>query len=29
MKEVDKWLDPFRKHWEDRFDQLDKILKDL
>lgn len=27
LKEVDKWLTPFRAMWEDRFDQLDKILK--
>lgn len=26
MKEVDKWLEPFRKIWEDRFNQLDKVL---
>ncbi len=26
MKEIEKWLDPFRKIWEARFDQLDKIL---
>jgi DNA-binding transcriptional ArsR family regulator len=26
MKEIDKWLDQFRKLWEDRFNQLDKIL---
>ena len=29
MKEIDIWLDQFRKQWEDRFDQLDDILKDL
>jgi DNA-binding transcriptional ArsR family regulator len=29
MKEIDQWIEPFRQHWEDRFDQLDKILKDL
>src|SRR5687767_2863762 len=27
MKEVDKWLEPFRVGWEDRFNQLDKVLK--
>jgi DNA-binding transcriptional ArsR family regulator len=27
MKEIDKWLAPFRKNWDKRFDQLDKILK--
>jgi DNA-binding transcriptional ArsR family regulator len=26
MKEIDKWLEQFRKIWEDRFDQLDKVL---
>ena len=26
MKEVDKWLDQFRKIWENQFNQLDKIL---
>ncbi len=29
MKEVDKWLEPFRAQWEDRFNQLDTILKDI
>jgi DNA-binding transcriptional ArsR family regulator len=29
MKEIDQWLDPFRKLWEDRFDQLDKILTEI
>src|SRR3954471_16759739 len=24
MKEVDKWLEPFRAMWEDRFSNLDK-----
>ena len=26
MKEIDKWLEQFRKIWENRFDQLDKVL---
>jgi DNA-binding transcriptional ArsR family regulator len=26
MKEIDKWLGQFRKIWESRFSQLDKIL---
>ena len=26
MKEIDKWLDQFRKIWEDRFNKLDKVL---
>jgi DNA-binding transcriptional ArsR family regulator len=27
MKEVDKWLEQFRVMWEDRFNQLDKLLQ--
>ena len=26
MKEIDKWLNQYRKIWEDRFDNLDKYL---
>jgi DNA-binding transcriptional ArsR family regulator len=26
MKEIDKWLEQFRKIWENRFDQLDSVL---
>lgn len=26
MKEVDKWLEEFRKIWEDRYNQLDQML---
>src|SRR5258706_10629259 len=29
MKEVDKWLEPFRQQWENKFDKLDKVLKKL
>jgi DNA-binding transcriptional ArsR family regulator len=29
MKEIDQWLEALRKQWQDRFDQLDKLLKDL
>lgn len=29
MKEIDKWLDQFRKIWETRFDQLDKVLSTM
>ena len=29
MKEIDRWMEAFRKMWEDRFDQLDNLLKDL
>lgn len=26
MKEIDKWLSQFRRIWETRFNQLDKVL---
>ena len=26
MKEIDKWLDQLKKIWEDRYNELDKIL---
>lgn len=26
MKEIDKWLNQFRKIWESRFNQLDQVL---
>ena len=26
MKEIDKWLEQFRQHWDDRFNQLDQVL---
>lgn len=26
MKEIEKWLDPFKKIWETRFNQLDEVL---
>ena len=29
LKEVDAWLQPFRELWDTRFDQLDKVLKNL
>jgi DNA-binding transcriptional ArsR family regulator len=29
MKEIDQWLGAFRKLWEDRYDQLDDVLKDI
>jgi DNA-binding transcriptional ArsR family regulator len=29
MKEVDNWLDQFRKLWEKRFNELDKVLHHL
>lgn len=27
MKEIDKWLEQFRKIWETRFNQLDNLLE--
>ena len=29
MKEIDKWLNQFRKIWEARFNQLDKVLSTI
>lgn len=29
MKEIDKWLEQFRKIWEDRFNQLEKVLSTI
>jgi DNA-binding transcriptional ArsR family regulator len=29
MKEIDKWLEPFRTLWESRFTNLDKVLDQL
>jgi DNA-binding transcriptional ArsR family regulator len=29
MKEIDKWLNQFRKIWETRFDQLDQVLSTI
>lgn len=29
MKEVDRWLEPFRNLWEDRFSKLDQVLNQL
>ena len=29
MKEIDTWMEPFRKMWETRFDQLDDLLQQL
>jgi DNA-binding transcriptional ArsR family regulator len=26
MKEIDKWLDQFKKIWENRFNELDNVL---
>lgn len=29
IKEIDDFIEPFRKMWEDRFRQLDKVLEKL
>lgn len=29
MKEIDKWIEQFRKIWENRFNQLDKLLSTM
>jgi DNA-binding transcriptional ArsR family regulator len=29
MKEIDKWLEQFRKIWESRFKQLDQLLSTI
>ena len=29
IKEIDDWLAPFRKLWEQRFDKLDNLLNEL
>lgn len=29
IKEIDIWLEQFRKIWEERFDQLDKVLSKI
>ena len=26
MREIDEWLEQYRKIWETRFDQLDELL---
>jgi len=29
MQEIDKWLEPFRQSWEDKFNRLDTVLNKL
>jgi DNA-binding transcriptional ArsR family regulator len=29
LREVDAWMDGYRRHWEESFDRLDEYLKDL
>jgi DNA-binding transcriptional ArsR family regulator len=29
MEEIDRWLEQFKKHWYNRFDQLENVLNNL
>ena len=29
LKEIDRWMEAFRKMWETSFNQLDKLIEDL
>jgi DNA-binding transcriptional ArsR family regulator len=29
MKDLDNWIEPFRKMWDDRFNRLDNVLNNL
>lgn len=29
LKEVDGWMEQYRRHWEDRLDRLDEYLRDV
>ncbi len=29
LKDLDSWLEPYRRTWDERFDQLDDVLRDL
>jgi len=29
LKEVDRWLETFRNNWEERFNNLDQVLKKI
>jgi DNA-binding transcriptional ArsR family regulator len=29
LKEMDAWLEPYRRTWDERFDRFDEILRDL
>ena len=29
LKQVDRWLETFRNNWEDRFNNLDQVLKKI
>jgi DNA-binding transcriptional ArsR family regulator len=29
LKELDAWLDPYRRTWDERYDRLDEVLRNL
>jgi DNA-binding transcriptional ArsR family regulator len=29
LKEIDAWLDPYRRTWDERFERFDLVLRDL
>ena len=29
LRELDAWLEPYRRTWDERFNQLDDVLRDL
>ena len=29
LQEVDAWVETYRRHWEERFERLDEVLKQL
>ncbi len=29
LKRVDEWVEPYRRHWEERFNRLDDYLREL
>jgi DNA-binding transcriptional ArsR family regulator len=29
LKEIDAWLEPYRRTWDERFDRFDEVLRDL
>jgi DNA-binding transcriptional ArsR family regulator len=29
LKQVDEWVEAYRRHWEERFDRLDEYLREL
>jgi DNA-binding transcriptional ArsR family regulator len=29
LQEIDAWLDPYRRTWDERFERFDEVLRDL